>query len=172
MYPEKPAGKQTLQASLNMTRILTLCVSLLISPLVAGLTHADMTDILVYKGELRFVAPAGEARDSLLIQFRTKTRDVLRVAVDHLSVTNTDTREFVRLPRQTATLVNNIDSEGYWTTDILYDGLEMGNDSLRVEGNVTLFLAGSQRTRHFSVYLRPEPTYQSFGSSIDWGVVD
>ena len=144
----------------------------MISLLVAGPVQADMTDILVYKGELRFVAPAGEARDALLIQFRTKTRDIQRIAVERLSVTNTSTREYTRLPDRTAGLLNHVDDEGYWTTDLLYNGLEMGNDSLRVEGQVTLFLIGSQRSRHFSVYLRPEPSYRSIGSSIDWGIAD
>ena len=155
-----------------MTRFATLCLTVITGVLASALVHADMTDILVYKGELRFVAPAGEAGDALMIQFRTKTRDIQRITVDRLSVTNTNTRAYTRLPDRTASLLNHVDDEGYWTTDLLYNGLEMGNDSLRVEGQVTLFLIGSQRTRHFSVYLRPEPSYRSFGSSIDWSTLD
>ena len=108
----------------------------------------------------------------MMIQYRSKTRDVLGIVIDGLTITNTDTRQYLRLPDRTARLVNNLDDEGYWITDILYDGLDLVNESYRVEGRATLYLIGSQRTRNFNVYLRPESYDWPSQSSIDWGLDD
>ena len=139
--------------------------SLFISPQIC----ADITDILVYKGELRFVLPVDQARDSMLIQYRSKTRNIVRIVIDHLMVTNMKTYKSYRLQDRAASLVNQVDNEGYWTTDILYNGLKLTNDSHRVEGRATLYLPGSQRSRNFNVYLRPERTWEPSHSTIDWG---
>ena len=143
-----------------------LIISLLISPQV----YADITDILVYKGELRFVLPVDEARDSMLIQYRSKSRKVLRIAIQGLTVTNMDTYRYFRLPDRSEKMMNDVDGDGYWTTDILYNSLDLANESHRVEGHLILYLAGSQRTRRFSVYLRPETVWEPSHSSIDWGL--
>jgi len=157
---------------LNLIRTLTVCTSLIVSLYISPQINADETDILVYKGELRFVLPADEERDSMLIQHRSKTRGVVRIVIDGLKITSTSTNEYTRLPNRTASLVNHIDNEGYWITDILYDGLNLANDSYRVEGRATLFLIGSVQTRNFNVYLRPKSYDWPSNSSIDWGVVD
>jgi hypothetical protein len=157
---------------LNLIRTLAVCTSLIVSLYISPQINADETDILVYKGELRFVLPADEERDSMLIQHRSKTRGVVRIVIDGLKITSTSTNEYTRLPNRTASLVNHIDNEGYWITDILYDGLNLANDSYRVEGRATLFLIGSVQTRNFNVYLRPKSYDWSSNSSIDWGVVD
>ena len=153
-------------------RTTAVCIFAVLSLFIPPQITADTTDILVYKGELRFVLPVDKNLDSMLIQHRSKTRDVLRIVIDGLMVTNTETRQYFRLPDRTAKLVNNIDNEGYWTTDILYDGLNLSNDSYRVEGRATLYLIGSVRTRNFNVYLRPESYDWPSRSSIDWSVDD
>ena len=157
---------------LTLIRTAVLCISAVLSLIISPQIAADTTDILVYKGELRFVLPVDKNLNSMLIQYRSKTRDVLRIVIDGLMVTNTETRRYFRLPDRTAKLVNNIDDEGYWTTDLVYDGLTLSNDSYRVEGRATLYLFGSQRTRNFNVYLRPESYDWPSRSSIDWGLDD
>ncbi len=156
----------------SLIRTPAACIFAVLGLLVSPQIAADTTDILVYKGELRFVLPVDKNLNSMLIQHRSKTRDVLRIVIDGLMVTNTETRQYFRLPDRTAKLVNNIDNEGYWTTDLLYEGLNLSNDSYRVEGRATLYLIGSVRTRNFNVYLRPESYDWPSHSSIDWGVDD
>jgi hypothetical protein len=153
---------------LNTNRTMNVCIFVIASLFISPQVYADITDILVYKGELRFELPVDQARDSMLIQYRSKTRDIVRIVIDNLIVTNMDTNKSYRLQDRTASLVNQVDNEGYWTTDILYNGLNLTNDSHRVEGRATLYLIGSQRSRNFNVYLRPERTWEPSHSTIDW----
>ena len=157
---------------LNMNRTTGVCAFVIVSLFISTQIYADITDILVYRGELRFVLPVDQARDTMLIQYRTKTRDVVSIVIDHLMVTNMETHKSYRLQDRTASLVNQVDNEGYWTTDILYNGLNLTNDSHRVEGRATLYLIGSQQSRNFNVYLRPERTWEPSTSTIDWGTVE
>ena len=157
---------------LNMNRTTGVCAFVIVSLFISTQIYADITDILVYRGELRFVLPVDQARDTMLIQYRTKTRDVVSIVIDHLMVTNMETHKSYRLQDRTASLVNQVDNEGYWTTDILYNGLNLTNDSHRVEGRATLYLIGSQQSRNFNVYLRPERTWKPSTSTIDWGTVE
>lgn len=157
---------------LKMIRTIAVSISVIIILIISPLINADTTDVLVYKGELRFVLPVDQARDSMLIQYRSKTRNVVRIVIDSLSVTNMETYKYFRLPDRTASLINQIDNDGYWTTDILYNGLKLANNSYRVEGKLTQYLIGSQRTRNFNVYLRPVTSYQPSDSTIDWGLGD
>ena len=151
---------------------LVVRTSVIIGLLISVPVHADVTDILVYKGELRFVLPFGEAGDSLLIQHRSKTRDVLRIALDGITITNMDTYKYFRLPDRSVNLMNQVDEEGYWITDFLFNDLDIGDTSYRVEGTATLYLIGSQRSRRFNVYLRPESDWPPPHSTIDWGLSD
>jgi hypothetical protein len=114
------------------------------------------------------VLPVDQARNSMLIQYRSKTRNVVRIVIDRLMITNMDTYNSYRLQDRAASLANQVDHEGYWTTDILYNGLKLTSDSHRVEGRVTLFMIGSQQSRNFNVYLRPERPWESLPSTIDW----
>jgi len=156
---------------LTLNRMRAACISVIFSLLFTPQIHADTTDILVYKGELRFVLPVDErARESLLIQHRSKTREVLRIVIEGLTVTNMDTYEHVRLPDRSAKVMNNVDKDGYWITDFVYDDLKFANASHRVEGRAILYLGRSQRTRNFNVYLRPETQWEPSRSSIDWGL--
>ena len=138
--------------------------------LFVSLVHADTAAIQVYKGELRVIVPDRQARDSLLIQYRSKTREVVRTGINDLALTNTETKEVIRLHDQSASLSNRYDQEGYWNTDIYYNDLELGNDNYRIQGRLTLYLAGSQRTRNFNVHLNARSGEKLPGSTIDWGL--
>ena len=144
---------------MNKNRTICACISLLVSLFISPLAHADTTDILVYKGELRFVLPSDQSRDSMLIQYRSKTRNIVHIVIDQMMITNMGTHKSYRLKDRSINPnnpVDQVDDEGYWTTDILYNDLDLTNDSHRVEGRITLFMIGSQRSRNFNVYLRPE----------------
>ncbi len=155
---------------MNKNRTMGACIFVIVSLFISPQLYADITDILVYRGALRFALPVDQARDSMLIQHRSKTRDIVRIVIDRLMVTNMETHKSYRLQDRTASPVNQVDNEGYWTTDILYNGLNLTNDSHRVEGRVTLYLIGSQRSRNFNVYLRPERTWEPAHSTIDWSI--
>ncbi len=144
-------------------------------PVIAGLlfvsvVHADTAVIQVYKGELRIIVPDRQTRDSLLIRYRSKIREVVRTGINGLSLTNTATKEVIRLHDQSASLSNLYDHEGYWNTDIYYTGLDLGGDNYQIQGRLTLYLAGSQRSRDFNVYLKAESGGKPPGSTIDWGL--
>lgn len=162
----------TLTAKVKMEIFRSMAVNLLV---IAGLlfvpvVHADTAAIQVYKGELRIIVPDRQARDSLLIRYRSKTREVVRIGINGLALTNTATKEVIRLQDQSASLSNRYDQEGYWNTDINYSDLELGNDDYQIQGMFTLFLAGSQRTGSFKLYLKTESGGKPPGSTIDWGV--
>lgn len=132
--------------------------------------YADMADIQVYKGELRIIVADKQTRNSLMIRYRSKTREVVRIALDGLRLTNIRTEQVIRLPDQSAGLMNRIDHEGYWNTDVRYDDLNLAQDDYRIEGQLTLYLIGSQRTSNFSAYLEPRASNRPVDSSIDWGL--
>jgi hypothetical protein len=134
----------------------------------ASVLQADEVALQVHKGELRILVP-GQQRDSLLIQYRAKNREVMRIGVAGLELANTATKEVTRLRDQSAGLGNRIDPEGYWIIDLRYDGLRLAADNYRVSGKLTQYLSGSQRSRDFSVYLQPETASKPADSTIDWG---
>lgn len=169
MTPLIMTNTRALQVMLNKKRTMGACIFVMVSLFISAQIYADITDILVYKGELRFVLPVDQARDSMLIQYRSKTRNIARIVIDRLMVTNMNTYESYRLQDRTASLNNQVDNEGYWTTDILYNGLKLTDDSHRVEGRITQYLIGSQQSRNFNVYLRPERSWEPSHSAIDWG---
>ena len=138
--------------------------------LLVPMFYAAATDIAVYKGQLRITAPDRQADKPLRIQYRSKTREVVRIAVSDLSLTDTGTKEVITLPDRTASLANHYDHEGYWTTDISYGNLDLAGDNYRVEGRLRLYLLDSQRSRNFSAYLRPAVGTKPHDSSIDWGL--
>ena len=144
---------------------LLLIAGLLLAPAV----HADDAVIRVYKGELRIIVPDRQAR-SLLIQYRSKTREVVRIAINRLALINTGTKQVINLRDQSASLSNRYDHEGFWNTDIYYSDVGLGNDNYRVQGRLTLYLLDSQRTGNFSAYLKPDADFKPHDSSIDWGL--
>jgi len=137
--------------------------------LFVSVVHADTAAIQVYKGELRIIVPDRQTRDSLLIRYRSKTREVVRIGINGLALTNTATKEVISLHDQSASLSNRYDQEGYWNTDIYYNDLDLGDDNYQIQGRLTLYLVGSQRTGSFNVYLKAESGKKPPGSSIDWG---
>ena len=166
------SGDRHAPRKVKMKLFRTTVVSLLV---IAGLpsasmVHAEAAAIPVYKGELKVLVPDRQSRDSLLIRYRSKTREVVRIGINGLVLTNTATKEVIRLQDQSASLSNRYDQEGYWNTNINYTGLELGNDDYQIQGRLTLFLAGSQRTGSFNVYLKTESGGKPPGSTIDWGV--
>ena len=138
--------------------------------LFASAAHAETKAIRVYKGELRIIVPDQQTRDSLLIRYRSKSREVVRIRISGLALTNTATKEVIWLHDQSASLSNHYDHEGFWNTDIYYDDLDLGDDNYRIQGRLTLYLVGSQRSSSFTVYLKAEPDRKPPGSSIDWGI--
>lgn len=148
--------------------MLFLGTGLLLVPMLC----ATAADIAVYKGQLRITAPDRQTDKPLRLQYRSKTREVVRIAVNDLSLTDTGTKEVITLPERTASLANHYDHEGYWTTDINYENLDLAGDNYRVEGRLTLYLLDSQRSRNFSSYLKPAVGIKPNDSSIDWGLDD
>ena len=135
------------------------------------LTDTLAVDIQVYKGELKVLIPHQQPRNTLLLQYRTKTKEVLRIAVRELKVISVATKEATSLDDRTVSLSGRLD-DGYWNTEIAYSDLDLGDDHYRIEGLVMFYLAGSQQTRKFSVYLKPEIESVPYGSGIDWDTPD
>ena len=155
---------------MKIFRIMAVKLLVIAGLLFVSVVHADTAAIQVYKGELRIIVPERQARDSLLIQYRSKTREVVRTGINDLALTNTATKEVIKLLDQSASLSNRYDHEGYWNTDIHYSGLNLGNDNYRIHGRLTLYLAGSQRTKDFGVYLKSDAVTKPHDSTIDWGL--
>ena len=157
---------------MRIMHLAVACLLLLVSLYLAKSSHADMADLAVYKGELRIIVPDKQTRSSLVIRYRSKTREVMRITLEGLSLTNTNTQQVTYLPDKSASLEKIIDAGGYWNTDVSYSGLKLGQDDYRVDGRLTLHLIGSQRTSDFSAYLQPRVDNRPADSSIDWGVSD
>lgn len=155
-----------------MIRAIALQLLLVSSLLATSAMHAETVDIRVYKGELRFVVPAQPEDNSMLIRYRSKSRQVVRIAVDRLVLVNTRSNRVISLRDKSARLANRYDREGYWVTDLHYSDVNLGQDVYRLEGRLTLYLVGSQRSRYFGVYLNTEPGRKPPDSSIDWGLGD
>ena len=80
--------------------------------------------------------------NTLLLQYRTKTRQVLRVGVRRVAMTNNLTRQVTRLPDTSANLTAGLGT-GDLHADIEYGGLKHTNDDYRVEGSLVVYLAGA-----------------------------
>ena len=138
--------------------------------LLAPAVHAETAVIRVYKGELNIIVPDQHTRDSLLIRYRSKTREVVRIAVNRLALINTRTKQVINLRDKSASLSNRYDHEGFWNTDIYYSDVGLGHDNYKIQGILTLYLPGSQRTGDFSAYLKTTAGSKPHDSSIDWGL--
>jgi len=154
---------------MDIFRWVLVQLPLLISLALVPFTNASATDIPVYKGVLRVLIVANREGNTLLLQYRTKTRQVLRVGVSSVAVTNSLTQKVTRLPEASASLAAKPDA-GYLHADIEYDGLNLTDDNYRVEGSLVMYLAGAQQTRNFSVYTKPRSADRPANSSIDWGM--
>ena len=153
----------TLFKSVLVQLPLVLCLTLL------SLTNASATDVPVYKGVLSVSIVTGRAGDTLLLQYRTKTRQVLRVGVSGVVMTDSLTHKMIRLPDTSASLAAEQEA-GDLHADIEYAGLDLTNDGHRVEGSLVVYLAGAQQSRHFSVYTNTRTVGRPANSGIDWGI--
>jgi hypothetical protein len=165
-------GNISRECKMKAIRPIAVCLLFVVSLYLAAVSRADMADIAVYKGELRIIVPDKQTRDSLVIRYRSKTREVVRITLEDLSLTNLKTQRLIRLADKSASLENIVDQGGYWNTDVSYSGLNLGQGDYRVDGRLTLHLIGSQRTSDFNAYLQPRVGSRPIGSSIDWGVSD
>jgi hypothetical protein len=129
---------------------------------------AVAADVQVYKGELRISTLDQQGGNTLSIIYRTKTREVLRIGIQGLVVTDIKTGKLTRLEDRSVSLADRVE-DGYWNTEILYEGLHPADAGYRVQGRVTTYLVGSQQTRNFSVELKSQDSSRSHGSNIDWG---
>jgi hypothetical protein len=86
-----------------------------------------------------------------------------------VAVTNSLTHKVTPLPDTSASLAAGLDA-GDLHADIAYGGLNLTDDSYRVEGSLVVYLAGSQQTRNFRVYMNPRSAGRPANSSIDWGI--
>jgi hypothetical protein len=136
---------------------------------LVSVTKAGAADIQVYKGELRVLIPDQPERDSLSLQYRTKSREVLGIGLSGLSMLNMRTKKIIRLDDRSSRIENNI-VDGAWNTEIVYSHLNLAGGDYRVTGRITFFMARSQQSRSFSVLLRPAVINRPYESSIDWGI--
>lgn len=172
IFHEVESSGRILEFKMKALRHVAMSLIFIISLCFTLVSDADMVDIQVYKGELRIIIPDKQTRNTMVIRYRSKTREVIRIAIDGLTLTNTGTNELINLPDQSASLENRIDHAGYWNTDISYSDLNLGRDEYRLTGRLTLYLIGSQRTSNFSAYLQPREGGRPADSSIDWGLSD
>jgi hypothetical protein len=143
----------------------TLAMSLVLVPII----NASATDIPVYKGVLRVLLVAEREGNTLLLQYRTKTRQVLRVGVRGVVMSNNLSHRVIRLPDATAS-TTAVPYAGDLHADIEYSRLNLTDDDYLVEGILVVYLAGAQQTRKFRVYLKPRSASRPANSSIDWEI--
>lgn len=153
---------------MNMFRwvyvLLLVFTGLWLTPLIS----AYAADVPVYKGELSISIPAQHSRNTLLLQYRTKAGEVLRVGINDLTVTNTATNRTIRLENRSASVAGHREG-AYLGADIVYSGLRLDRNEYRIDGSLTTYLSGSQQTRNFSIYLAPESSRKPTGSADDRG---
>lgn len=157
---------------MNIFKWLLVQLPLVMSLVLAPVINASATDVAVYKGVLRVMIVAEREGNTLLLQYRTKTRQVLRIEVRGVVVTNNLTHQATQLPDASASIAAGLDA-GDLHADIEYDRLNHINEDYRVEGSLVVYLAGTQQTRNFSVYLKPPSASRPSrpaNSSIDWGI--
>ncbi len=150
---QESIGAEILTDKMIKLRTITAGLLTIACLTLVPVSNADPVDLPVYKGELSLFVPNEQTRDSLVISYRAKTREVVRFGIDDLSLTNLRTKQVMDLPSRFARLENRIDDEGYWIMDVAYGGLHLGQDEYRIKGRLSLYLIGSQRTSNFSAYL-------------------
>ena len=153
---------------MNRSNYLLVQVTLLFCLVLAPTVDVNARDIPVYKGMLRVLSMAEREGNTLLLQYRTRTREVLRVRAHRVVVINNRTRRAMRLPDTSADLARG-HVAGYLHADMEYNHLDLAGDDYRVEGSLTVYLATGQQTRNFRAYLKPDTAERPANSSIDWG---
>lgn len=154
---------------MNIFKWVRVQLPVLMCLVLVPVINVSATDVPVYKGVLRVSIVAGHEGNTLLLQYRTKTRQVLRVGVREVSITNSLTQQVIRLPDALARLAAGQD-EGDLYADIEYGGLRLSDNGYRVEGSLVVYLAGAQQSRNFRVDLNEQAVRRPENSSIDWGI--
>jgi hypothetical protein len=154
---------------MNIFKWLPVQLALMTCLVLAPVINASATEVPVYKGVLRVVIVAEREGNTLLLQYRTKTRQVLHIEARGVVLTNNLTHQAIPLPDASASLAAGLDG-GDLHADIKYDGVNYINEDYRVEGRLVEYLAGTQQTRSFSVYLKNPSASRPANSSIDWGI--
>ena len=154
---------------MNILKWVLVQLPVVICLVLVPIINVSATDIPVYKGVLRVLIVAESEGNTLLLQYRTKTRQVLRVGVREVAMTNSLTHQVTRLPDASASLAAGQDA-GDLHADIEYGGLSLSDDGYRVEGSLVVYLAGAQQSRNFRVYLNEHAVRRPENSSIDWGI--
>lgn len=144
-------------------------LALLLCLVLISTINVSAKDIPVYKGTLRVTLLDEGEGSTLLLQYLTKTREVLRIGVSDAVMINNMTRRVIRLPDITTSIAPD-QKAGYLYADIEYGDLELSGDNYRVEGNLTVYLARGQQSRHFRIYLNHGPVERPANSTIDWGI--
>ena len=125
--------------------------------------------IPVYKGDLEIYLIEHKPRSVLRIRLYSRTRDVLRIAIDHSVLIHMISGDVTRLAPRVADMSSRVDRAGYWVAEIVYRDLDLIDNDYRMSGRLTQYLANAQRNRRFDVYLGTKSVSRPPGSSIDWG---
>jgi hypothetical protein len=126
--------------------------------------------IPVYKGNLEIYVLEHTPRSVLRIRFYSRTRDVLRIAINDPVLMHMATGDVIRLRPRMADLSSRVNRAGYWVAEIAYGDLDLIDNDYRLSGRLEQYLANAQRSRRFEVYLGAQSLSRPPGSSIDWGV--
>ena len=164
-----PMGNQRMEVLLRLVSRIAFVFSLCAASLVLAGSDSRAR-IPVYKGDLEFYVHEHATRSVLRIQFSSRTREVLRIAIDEPVLIHGVTGDVTRLRPRAANLSSRPDRAGYWLAEIIYRDLDLIDNDYRLSGRLTQYLANAQRSRHFDVYLGVEPISRPPGSSIDWGL--
>jgi len=154
---------------MKMLRHALFCFPVAMCLWLAPLHNAGAVDQPAYKGQLRTLVLSERGGDTLLLQYRSKTREVLRTGFRDLRLTDTRSGQVIRLGDRSASLGPGTES-GYWHADIFYDKLDLTDHDYRLTGSQFYYLRGSQQWRTISVYLKRSNVRRPYESSIDWGI--
>lgn len=145
--------------------VFTLCAASLVS------AEADnRVRIPIYKGDLEIYILEHMPRSVLRIRFYSRTRDVLRIAIDDPILIHMASGDATRLRPRMADLSSRANRAGYWVAEIAYRDLDLIDNDYRLSGRLEQYLANAQRSRRFEVYLGAQSLSRPPGSSIDWGL--
>lgn len=162
-------GKQRVNVLLRVVSKTVLIFSLCAASLASAESDSRVR-IPVYKGDLEFYVIEHTPRSVLRIRFYSRTRDVLRIAIDDPVLIHRATGDVTRLRPRMADLSSRADRAGYWIAEVIYHDLNMIDNDYRLNGRLVQYLANAQRSRRFNVYLGAQSLGRPPGSSIDWGL--
>jgi hypothetical protein len=125
---------------------LALCGMLAMAPVFAA-------EIDGFKGVLQIDRVRGDDGERLLLDYRSRTRAVLRVGLQDTNVSGDDASVVHRLADAMANVSPRAGDDGYWHTRFGFDSPVPAGERWRVRGVFTEYLAGSRQSRPFDVSL-------------------